>query len=241
MKITQRFVLQRHRRFCFNHRIIAVNWVDCCILQWYAIFLDGRQLKTPARTPLLLPSYELAAAVALEWDSQIDKRRGIQPANMPLMTLSSTAIDQVFIVDCLILICYTSPFIIWCHNLPNLLFLYFSVELSRFQSILKKVFKRAWSFCQLIRLFSSPQKKIVYCGKSKRNFIILFCVGCGESLMSIWNLQRRSWGASSIRSILLTESNPSFDAWWINNLLIPLRFYFLKEVSHPSFPLQNYI
>lgn len=34
-------------------------------------------------------------AVAAEWDAQSDKTRGIQPANMPMMSLVSTAIDQV--------------------------------------------------------------------------------------------------------------------------------------------------
>ena len=34
-------------------------------------------------------------AIAAEWDAQTDKRRGIQPVNMPMMSLASTAIDQV--------------------------------------------------------------------------------------------------------------------------------------------------
>eukprot|EP00607_Mallomonas_marina_P008103 CAMPEP_0182420430 /NCGR_PEP_ID=MMETSP1167-20130531/5226_1 /TAXON_ID=2988 /ORGANISM="Mallomonas Sp, Strain CCMP3275" /LENGTH=216 /DNA_ID=CAMNT_0024596363 /DNA_START=335 /DNA_END=985 /DNA_ORIENTATION=+ len=34
-------------------------------------------------------------AIALEWDSQIDNTTGIEPSAMPLMTLASTAIDQV--------------------------------------------------------------------------------------------------------------------------------------------------
>ena len=34
-------------------------------------------------------------AIALEWDAQTDTKKGIQPATMPLMTLASTAIDQV--------------------------------------------------------------------------------------------------------------------------------------------------
>ena len=42
-----------------------------------------------------MPSLELALAIALEWDSQTVTGRGIQPATMPMMTLASTAIDQV--------------------------------------------------------------------------------------------------------------------------------------------------
>jgi chaperone required for assembly of F1-ATPase len=46
------------------------------------------------RNLLYLPSMELAAAIASEWDMQTNKR-GIQPATMPLMSLACTAIDQV--------------------------------------------------------------------------------------------------------------------------------------------------
>lgn len=42
-----------------------------------------------------LPNIDLALAVAAEWDAQIDRRKGIQPASMPMMTLASTAIDQI--------------------------------------------------------------------------------------------------------------------------------------------------
>ena len=52
-------------------------------------------LKTPAKNPLVLPSHALAVAIGIEWDAQTDRRLGIQPVNMPLMSLASTAIDQV--------------------------------------------------------------------------------------------------------------------------------------------------
>jgi len=61
----------------------------------YEIQLDGKTLKTPARKPLILPNLNLAAAIAAEWDSQNDKNKGIQPATMPLMSIASTAIDQI--------------------------------------------------------------------------------------------------------------------------------------------------
>lgn len=40
------------------------------------------------------PNKLLAMAVAAEWDAQTEKK-GLEPASMPLTTLSSTAIDQV--------------------------------------------------------------------------------------------------------------------------------------------------
>jgi len=61
----------------------------------FCIKLDGRILRTPARNDLHLPSLELTMAIAAEWDAQTDGLTGIQPATMPLMTLASTAIDQV--------------------------------------------------------------------------------------------------------------------------------------------------
>ena len=59
----------------------------------YHILLDGRTLRTPARAELLLPSHELALAVAAEWEWQ--DSRNIRPFTMPLMALSATAIDRV--------------------------------------------------------------------------------------------------------------------------------------------------
>lgn len=61
----------------------------------YCVTLDGRSLRTPARHPMVVPSEALAWAIASEWDAQKDDRRGIQPASMPLMSLFSTAIDQI--------------------------------------------------------------------------------------------------------------------------------------------------
>ncbi|GMH36703.1 hypothetical protein BSKO_04576 [Bryopsis sp. KO-2023] len=58
----------------------------------YTVMLDGRPLKSAAGRPLVLPNRYLALAVAAEWEWQ-DSRR-IQPATMPMMTLTATAIDQ---------------------------------------------------------------------------------------------------------------------------------------------------
>jgi ATP synthase mitochondrial F1 complex assembly factor 2 len=61
----------------------------------YVVTLDGRNLRTPARNPLQLPTKELALCIAAEWDAQTDQRKGLQPVTMPLMSLASTAIDQI--------------------------------------------------------------------------------------------------------------------------------------------------
>ena len=58
----------------------------------YTVRLDGRPIRTPAKAVLRLPGAGLAEAVAAEWAAQGER---IEPASMPLMSLSCTAIDQV--------------------------------------------------------------------------------------------------------------------------------------------------
>ena len=60
-------------------------------VDWFGITLDGKTLKTPMGQPLSVPSQSLAYAIAAEWDAQV---KYLQPANMPLMTLACTALDQ---------------------------------------------------------------------------------------------------------------------------------------------------
>lgn len=57
----------------------------------WAIALDARPMRTPARRELVVPSAALATAIAAEWDSQKDE---IRPATMPLTRLAATAIDR---------------------------------------------------------------------------------------------------------------------------------------------------
>jgi len=57
--------------------------------------LDGKVLRTPGRNPLAFENKSMALAIAAEWDAQTCAKRGIEPATMPLMTLVSTAIDQI--------------------------------------------------------------------------------------------------------------------------------------------------
>lgn len=60
--------------------------------RWHTVTLDGRALRTPLGLPLAVPSVPLALAIASEWSAQATY---LQPAQMPLMTLACTAIDQV--------------------------------------------------------------------------------------------------------------------------------------------------
>ena len=58
---------------------------------WYGVTLDGRVVKTPLGQVLAVPSEMLAWAIAAEWDAQ---ETSLRPAQMPLMTLACTALDQ---------------------------------------------------------------------------------------------------------------------------------------------------
>jgi ATP synthase F1 complex assembly factor 2 len=59
--------------------------------QWFGIALDGRTVQTPMGQKLAVPSQSLAFAIAAEWDAQV---KHLQPADMPIMTLACTALDQ---------------------------------------------------------------------------------------------------------------------------------------------------
>ena len=58
----------------------------------FAIALDGRPVRTPAKSPLAVPSAGLAKAIADEWAAQ---EGDVRPLAMPLTRLASTAIDKV--------------------------------------------------------------------------------------------------------------------------------------------------
>lgn len=57
----------------------------------YAILLDGRGVRTPARAPLLVPVEALAQAIASEWRA-VDA--AIDPRAMPMTGLANAAIDH---------------------------------------------------------------------------------------------------------------------------------------------------
>jgi len=58
----------------------------------YKVVLDGRPVKTPGKTSIMLVSRSLSDAVAAEWDAQEEK---INPHAMPLTQIACTAIDKV--------------------------------------------------------------------------------------------------------------------------------------------------
>jgi chaperone required for assembly of F1-ATPase len=58
----------------------------------FAIRLDGRAVRTPARRALAAPTRALADALAAEWNAQEDL---IDPLNMPLTRLANAIIDGV--------------------------------------------------------------------------------------------------------------------------------------------------
>ena len=58
----------------------------------FAVALDGRRVKTPAKTALVVPTRALAEAIAAEWDAQEDQ---IDPLSMPNTRSANAAIDKV--------------------------------------------------------------------------------------------------------------------------------------------------
>lgn len=60
----------------------------------FAVALDGRTIKTPAKRPLILPSRAMADAVAAEWQAQEGK---IDPNTLPVTKTANAAIDKVMI------------------------------------------------------------------------------------------------------------------------------------------------
>jgi chaperone required for assembly of F1-ATPase len=60
--------------------------------QGYAVALDGRKVKTPAKRALILPTRVMAEAVAEEWQAQDGV---IDPGTMPVTKTANAAIDKV--------------------------------------------------------------------------------------------------------------------------------------------------
>lgn len=55
-----------------------------------SVLLDNREMKTPKGAPFILPTRELASAIAEEWRAQ---EGDIKPDTMPLTRLATSAID----------------------------------------------------------------------------------------------------------------------------------------------------
>jgi len=60
----------------------------------FAVELDGRPVRTPAKQPLVVPTQAIAAAIATEWDAQ---EGVINPHSMPVTKTVNAAIDKVAI------------------------------------------------------------------------------------------------------------------------------------------------
>ncbi|MBE0414272.1 ATP12 family chaperone protein [Yoonia sp.] len=58
----------------------------------YTVNLDGRPVRTPAKAGLIVPTHDLAAAIAQEWDAQAGL---VDPRTMPLTRGANAAIDKV--------------------------------------------------------------------------------------------------------------------------------------------------
>ncbi|MFS4581154.1 ATP12 family chaperone protein [Phaeobacter sp. C3_T13_0] len=58
----------------------------------FAVELDGRGVKTPAKAPLAVPSRQMAEAIAAEWDAQSES---VNPNIMPVTRSANAAIDKV--------------------------------------------------------------------------------------------------------------------------------------------------
>lgn len=58
----------------------------------FAVMLDGRGVKTPAKTPLILLSRALAEAIAEEWQAQ---QGVVKPETMPMTRMANSALDKV--------------------------------------------------------------------------------------------------------------------------------------------------
>ncbi|MCB6180035.1 ATPase [Rhodobacter sp. Har01] len=58
----------------------------------FAIALDGRPVKTPAKAPLVVPTAGLAQAIAAEWNAQTG---AVRPETMPFTRTANSAIDKL--------------------------------------------------------------------------------------------------------------------------------------------------
>lgn len=73
------------KRFWTKTQVIAVEG-------GYSVTLDGRAVRTPAKSAVTLPTQAMADAVAREWDAQEGK---INPLSMPFTRAANAATDKV--------------------------------------------------------------------------------------------------------------------------------------------------
>ncbi|MCA3445521.1 MAG: ATPase [Rhodobacter sp.] len=73
------------RRFWTETRVEAVDG-------GFTVRLDGRAVKTPAKTLLVVPTLAMAERIAAEWDAQQGK---VDPRTMPWTRSANAALDKV--------------------------------------------------------------------------------------------------------------------------------------------------
>ncbi|MCK8464396.1 ATPase [Aliiroseovarius sp. S1339] len=73
------------KRFWKDAKAVATD-------EGFTVELDGRLIKTPAKTLLQVPTQTLAEAIAKEWDAQGEQ---VDPATMPITRMANSALDKV--------------------------------------------------------------------------------------------------------------------------------------------------
>ncbi len=58
----------------------------------YTVQLDGRPVKTPAKTLLVVPTLAMAQAIAAEWEAQTG---AVKPETMPFTRSANSALDKI--------------------------------------------------------------------------------------------------------------------------------------------------
>ena len=58
----------------------------------FAVTLDGRRVKTPAKRDLAVPTQAIARAIAAEWQAQEER---VDPLSMPCTRTANSALDKV--------------------------------------------------------------------------------------------------------------------------------------------------
>ncbi|WP_439149280.1 ATP12 family chaperone protein [Sulfitobacter sp.] len=75
------------KRFWTEAQVVAAG-------DGYAVELDGRPIKTPAKRHLIVPTQQMAQAIAAEWQAQ---KGTIDPRTMPCTKTANAALDKVAI------------------------------------------------------------------------------------------------------------------------------------------------
>lgn len=73
------------KRFWKSATVVAVDG-------GHTVHLDGRPVKTPSKAGLIVPTAAMAAAMAAEWDAQVEL---VDPRTMPVTRSANSAIDKV--------------------------------------------------------------------------------------------------------------------------------------------------